>query len=107
MLDGKNLAGEQHEPERAAVALLELTKLRQQAENRRGRIPYGEPIPLDESGEIVGILSSGFGNEIEGGAMFERDVQVENREIEMERCMTAEAVVQHGRELVRTPVHEA
>ena len=107
VLDREHLAGKQHEPQARGVVRLEAAELRQQRQDRRRRVPHGELVGRDELRQLLRVLAQVLRNQEERGAVLDRDVDVEDRQVEVERRVAAEAILLGGLEDRRTPVHEA
>ena len=92
VLDGKDLPGENNGVQGAVVVLLEPPVLRQKREDGRHGVPHRDPLLGDEGGQPHGLLAQILSDDHDGGAHGERDVQVENRQIEMEWGVAAETI---------------
>jgi len=87
MLDGKHFAGEQHQTQCRVVVAVQPSVLRQQAQYRRCGIPAGDALIRDQRREPDRILADVFGHQHQRRAMLERQMNVEDRKIEMKRRM--------------------
>ncbi len=106
VLGRKDLAGEQDRPERGELDLGQLAAEDEQREDRRHRVPHGDPRVADPSRLLDGEEREAVGYEYDGGAGARGGEQVEDGEVEMERGVAREPVLRGHLELVRGPVDE-
>jgi hypothetical protein len=85
VLHGEDLAGKQHETERREIVPGHLAELREHREDGWRRIPDRQPAFGHQLREPHRLPAQIGGNQDDGGAVFERHVQVEDRQIKMKR----------------------
>ena len=63
MLDREHFAGKQHEPQARGIVRLETAELRKQRQDRRRRVPDGEPLRCDELCQFLRVLAEVLGDQ--------------------------------------------
>jgi hypothetical protein len=86
--------------------LLELPEIRQQPQDRRGRIPDRDSMIGDQLRQLQGLLTTVLPDQDDRRTVLDRQEEVEDGQIEMERSVRRKFVVGARIKLVRAPVHE-
>ena len=93
VFDREHLTREQHQPEARGVVRLEAAELHEQGEDRGRRVPDRELVLAAMNfASSFGFLPSSSEIEEKRRAVFDGDVDVEDRQVEVERRMAAEPV---------------
>src|SRR3990172_7925367 len=107
MLNLKDFTREEYQTEAGAVEVVEHTMLHQHAQDGRRGIPDRNAVLGDRFRQRAGLLARLRSDQHHRGTVLDWCVDVEDREIEMERCVRTEAILPYRRELLRAPIDEA
>ena len=84
MLEREHFTGEEHQAQGGQVSRAQVSALDQESKNGGRRVPDAQPHVLDELGQATRVLPQPSVDENDTGAMLERHVEIEHREIESE-----------------------